>query len=139
MKIIYRWIVILLCFYFFISCSEAGPIENNFNKYNGTWLWFQTVGGLFPRVFRPHDGETIKISYNMPDKFKIYRNDSLKVIASYLIEQTEHNRDKISYYNVITDDFYFSSEPDYAALRTDTLELWDGMIDGFFSFYKKLN
>jgi hypothetical protein len=139
MKNILTIIISFYCSYNFINCSEISPTENSNTKYNGTWLWFQTVGGIFPRVMKPENGTMLKISYDRQGKFKIYRNDSLKVIAGYYIGQVEHNQEKISYYDVVTvNNFYFDAEPDYPALLTDTLVLWDGAYDGFFSFYKKL-
>lgn len=138
MKNFLRWFIPFFCIYIFICCSEMGPTGDSFTKYNGTWLWLYTVGGFAPRIYRSPNGSTIKISYDKFGKFKIYRNDSLKVIASYYIEQAEHNCDKLFYSNVVTSNFYFDSEPDYPTIQTDTLVLWDGMIDGYFSFYKKL-
>jgi len=133
------WIILLLSFSVFINCSEESPTENSYRQYNGTWLWLRTVGGTAPRVFTPPEGVTIKISYNELGIFRKLRNDSIKVMANYSIEVSQYDRDKISYSNITTYDFHFDSSSEYAQLRTDTLEIWDGVIDGYFSFYKKIH
>lgn len=135
----YLRIILLFCFVVIISCSEENYLESSSIKYHGTWLWFRTVGGIFPKVFTPEEGTTIKVNFNKQGIFKIFRNDSLKVIANYKVEALEHNRDKISYFNVVTNNFYFNSRTDYVQIKKDTLEIWDGMFDGYFSFYKKIN
>ncbi|MGA9291025.1 MAG: hypothetical protein WBV81_00430 [Ignavibacteriaceae bacterium] len=139
MKNVFLFIISLFCCYNFISCSEPGPTETGSNKYAGSWLWLKTEGGFFTRIIKPKDGISVIISYDNFGKFTEYRNDSLKVIAGYCLGQGEHTQDKITYSNIITsDNFYFDSMPDYPAVQNDTLVLWDGMMDGFFSFYKRL-
>jgi hypothetical protein len=126
----------LLFVFVFITCSDENPVENDFNIYNGTWLWLKTQGGLFPRVIVPEEGVTTEIHFNNGN-FKICRNDSVKVNAIYKIENYDTIWDKISYSNIMTDNYNFKSGPDLAAIYSDTLAIWDGMIDGFFSIYKK--
>lgn len=97
----------------------------------------KTVGGLFPRVITPKNGNAIKIVYDGYGIFGLYRNDSLKVSAIYNVGKIEYGYEKISYSNIMTYNYYFTSMQEYAKVRTDTLEIWDGLTDGFFSFYKK--
>lgn len=127
-----------LFLFLFITCSEENPIGNNFNSYSGNWLWLKTEGGFFPRVITPEDGMTLKISFDNLNNYKIYRNDSLKVVANYKIEEVENDWDKLSYSNIITYDYNFNTDTDFVEIHSDTLQIWDGMIDGYFSFYKKL-
>jgi hypothetical protein len=133
----YLFLILISFVFLFISCSEKNPVENNESKYSGTWIWLNTVGGIFPRKFTPAEGGPLKISFDEQHLFRKYRNDSLKVICNYNIEEVKNNRDKISYFNVTTYDYYFTSEPEYVNLKNDTLEIWDGVIDGYFSFFKK--
>lgn len=133
--------IILLSFllpFLFITCSENNPVENNFTSYSGTWLWLKTEGGLFPRVTIPEEGMTLKISFDNLNNYKIYRNDSLKVSANYEIEEVENDWDKISYSNITTYNFNFNTDKELSIIHSDTLEIWDGMIDGYFSLYKKI-
>lgn len=132
-------IFLFLCGYVFISCSESNSTQSDYYKYKGTWLWLKTTGGFAGTVTTPKEGTSIKISYDEFGRFKEFRNDSLKVIANYNIEEVENNNDKISYSDIATYNFYFNPESDYAQRSNDTLFLWDGMIDGYFSFYKKIN
>jgi hypothetical protein len=130
---------ILFPLFFLTGCLNENPVENNFNKYNGTWLWLKTVGGFAPRIFEPEDGITIKIGYDGFNFFKVLRNDSLKVIAHYKIEEADHNLDKISYSNIRTYGYRFDVQMEFAQIKSDTLEMWDGVIDGYFSFYKRVH
>ena len=135
----YFGIILVLCSVLMLYCSEENPSESIYNKYQGTWLWFRTVGGIVPRVITPKEGVTIKISYDKKGLFRKFRNDSLKVTANYNIEDSDYNRDKISYSNVVTNDYHFDSKYQFLRLTADTLNIWDGVDDGFFSFYKKIN
>ncbi|MFA6598409.1 MAG: hypothetical protein WCS69_11840 [Ignavibacteriaceae bacterium] len=139
MKKNYLYILLFFCFSL-VSCFDDDAIEYNITKYNGKWLWLKTVGGFGPTLSTPKEGETIKISFDDHlSEFSISRNDTTKVTAKFKVEKAEDGRDKISYTNVATWDYYFNSEPNYTQIKTDTLEIWDGMIDGYFSFYKKID
>ena len=130
-------IVSLLFILPFAGCSENSPTENNFSSYYGTWLWLKTEGGFAPRVFTPKDGTTIKLYFDSFNNFRIYRNDSLKVTANYKIENSKFG-DKISYSNTAVNNYTFYPDTGYGRIYSDTLRVWDGAIDGFFSFYKKV-
>ncbi|MFW9929229.1 MAG: hypothetical protein ACFFD1_07550 [Candidatus Thorarchaeota archaeon] len=82
---------------------------------------------------------SIKISFDQHKTFRLFRNDSLKVIAQFSVKEAKYGRDKIVYSDVATYDFNFNAESCYFQINADTLEIWDGMIDGYFSFYKKIN
>ncbi len=131
--------LIFLFLFLLVSCTEENLTESLFSQYNGTWLWLKTEGGLFPRVFTPENGVTIKVVFDNLNNFKIYRNDSLKVLANYKIEKSEYDRDKITYSNITTYNYHYTTVADYAKIYSDTLEIWDGSFDGYFSFYKKIN
>ena len=135
----FKKILILQFFLLFASCSIDNADERSFNKYNGTWLWLRTEGGLFPRVILPEAGQTLKISFDSFGFFRIIRNDSLKVIARYKIEEAENDHDKIYYYNIISNNYEFNTVYSYSKIHLDTLGIWDGAFDGFFSFYKKID
>ena len=131
----------IFCFLFLFllnACSDENPIVSNSNLYNGDWLWLKSVGGLFPRVVTPKEGMTLQIKIDKQNNYRIYRNDSLKVSANYKIEEVENDWDKLSYSNIITYDYNFNTETDFVKIISDTLKVWDGMIDGYFSFYKRL-
>ena len=138
MKNIYKIILYFLFLLLFNTCSKDNPAGSNSTLYSGTWLWLKTVGGIFPRVITPENGMSLKVSFDNLNNYKIYRNDSLKVSANYKIEEDEYDWDKISYSNIVTYDYNFNTDTDFAEIHSDTLQIWDGMIDGYFSFYKKL-
>ncbi len=129
--------ILLLLILSFTGCSENSPTENNFSSYQGTWLWLKTVGGFAPRVITPKEGTTLLLNFDNFNEFRIYRNDFLKVIAKYRIENSKYG-DKISYANAETYNFNFSTDPGYGTISSDTLSISDGYIDGYFSFYKKI-
>jgi hypothetical protein len=131
-------LILLFCTIFLVNCADRNLTESIDNKYQGSWLWIKSVGGLGPRVTEPKEGMTLKKCYDDQGIFRIFRNDSLKVTGSYLISGVENGRDEITYSNVTADNYYFNSHTDYARIHTDTLELWDGNDDGYFSFYKKI-
>ena len=83
-------------------------------------------------------GTELKISFDYFNNYKLYLNDTLKVIATYQIEEIENNWDKLSYSNVATYNYNFSGNNEFIEKHSDTLQIWNGAADGFFSFYKKL-
>lgn len=100
------------------NCSEENPTESLTAKYQGSWSWFRTVGGIFPRVITPEEGTTIKINFDSQGVFRKFRNDTLKVIAKYRVDESQHNLDKITYSEVITYDYIFNTEFNYAQIKT---------------------
>ncbi len=132
-KIILRSLLLLS----FTNCSEENPIESNSNKYIGNWIWQKTVGGIFPRVITPESGVTIKIGFNNNDKYELYWNDTLKVKSEYVIEEREDDWDIITFSNMETYYYYSDDKLNYGEITSDTLLIWDGEIDGFFSTYYK--
>ena len=136
MKYIYK---IIFPYFFLVGCLNESPTENNFNKYNGTWIWLKTVGGIGPRVFEPEDGITTKIRYDGYKIFKILRNDTLKVIGHYKIDEAENGYDIILYSDIITYNYRYDVDSEFAQISSDSLVVWDGAFDGYFSFYKKIH
>ena len=124
---------------FFISCDfDKNPIASDSNKYVGKWIWIKTVGGILPIVTEPEEGILIYIQYDIKNVFKIFRNDTLKVKAKYVIERMEdYNGDRILYTNIVTYEYRFNREYEYPYLHGDTLEIWDGIDDGYTCFYIK--
>ena len=138
MKKYYFLFNIIIVFLFIVRCDiDKNPISSYSDKYEGKWRWIQTAGGLFPSVSTPKDGLILIIQYDKENKFRIFKNDTIKVIADYTYEKADSLRDKISYKNIVTYDFYFNRNYEYAYLHGDTLEIWDGMFDGYFSWYIK--
>jgi hypothetical protein len=131
--------VFIVIFFLLVGCNvDKNPISIYSGKYEGKWCWIKTEGGLFPKVMTPEEGVTIIIQYNNKNIFRIFRNDSLKVIAHYTIEKADYGRDRISYDNIVTYDYYFNRDTEYAKIYSDTLDIWDGDLDGFFSWYIKI-
>ena len=131
----------ILCFIFlflFNTCSDENPVSSNTNQYYGSWVWLKTVGGFAPRVIVPAPGTELKISFDYFNNYKLYLNDTLKVSANYKIEVVENGWDKLSYSNIVTYNYNFSGYNEFIEKHSDTLQAWDGMIDGYFSFYKKV-
>ena len=121
-----------------IRCDlDKNPISSYSSKYEGKWRWIKTVGGFAPIVITPDEGTTVIIKYDNKNTFKLFRNDTLKVSAKYNIEQTDYYRDKILYLNIVTYDYHFNRDYEYVYLSGDTLDIWDGAMDGFFSWYIK--
>jgi len=139
MKNNYKKMLLFLFVCFFTGCSVNNPVENNYGKYYGTWLWLKTEGGFFPRITTPDSGTTIKICFDNFNTFELVRNDSLKVTAHYNIEVKDSYWDKISYSSIKTFDFIFDTSAVYTQVHSDSLTIWNGASDGFFSFYKKIN
>jgi hypothetical protein len=121
-----------------ITCSEDNPVEINYTSYNGTWLWLKTEGGYAYHLITPGDSLTVIAIYNNFGEHLYYRNGSLKVSARYEIQESEYARDKIIYSNIHKYNWDFYTNPVYAEIQSDTMKIWDGMIDGFFSYYKKI-
>lgn len=138
MKSILRIIFVLIFGLLYTSCSETSSSESEFSKYTGTWLWIKTTGGFAGVEITPAEGTSLKISFDEFGRFRLYRNDSLKVIATSTVKQSKNVYDIISYSDITTFNFSFDSSNDYAYLQNDTLSLWDGMYDGFFSAFKKI-
>lgn len=132
-----------LFFFLFLLTTLTGckenPVTISKSKYNGSWLWMQSVGGFLGRVILPEEGEVIIIMYDEFNTYKLFKNDTLKVFATYAVEESKNGVDKISYSNHVKFDYYFDEHPEYADIRSDTLVLWDGYYDGYFSYYKKVN
>ena len=138
MKNIFVKILCVFFLFLFNTCSNDNPVSSNSNQYYGTWVWLKTEGGYSPRVIVPATGTELKISFDYFNNYKLYLNDTLKVIATYQIEEIENNWDKLSYSNVATYNYNFSGNNEFIEKHSDTLQIWNGAADGFFSFYKKL-
>jgi hypothetical protein len=138
MKIYHFLFIIIIFSLLSVRCNlNKNPISGYSNKYEGKWHWIRTVGGIFPRVITPEEGAITIIQYDNKNTFRLFRNDTLKVMAKYTIEQKDRDRDKISYSNIVTYDYNFYQDTEYLKVYGDTLDIWDGMIDGYFSLYLK--
>ncbi len=138
MKAKKKYLILLLFSLLFVTCTDDSSTEAPFSKYQGTWLWIQTSGGLFPRVTTPPPGTTVKIIFDSYGLYHEYRNDSLKVFAKYNVSESNQSRDKISFSEVTTFNYHFYFNAGYAMIKSDTLDIWDGNMDGYFSLYKKI-
>lgn len=128
--------IVLLGLLLFVTCTvNRDPLSNSYDKYEGSWRWIKTIGGFAPRVITPEEGQTVIIRYDDQLKYRLFRNDTLKVSAHYSIEKTDHYGDKFIYTHISTYDYHFDRESEFATLHGDTIEIWDGMIDGYFSWY----
>ncbi len=131
-------ILIILFPILITDCSVDNTEEKTSNKYLGTWVWLKTEGGIGPRIITPADGATLTVSFYPLSIFRLTHNDTLKVSANYNILVMSNDWDKISYKNITTYNYNFFQNEGYAEINTDTLIIWDGFIDGYFSFYKKI-
>ncbi len=131
-------IFILLFIIVTSNCSEDNPVGTGTYKYLGVWTWMRTVGGIFPTVREPENGEVIKIYFDDNKVFKLVKNDSIKVFSKYLVEEKENEWDRITYSNIKTFNYYYNTTLNFAQIKSDTLIIWDGYIDGYFSFYKRV-
>jgi len=122
-----------------MSCSDNDSLQSDYFKYKGTWLWLKTEGGFIGEVTTPEEGTSVKINFDEFGRYRLFRNDSIKVSANFKIQKTEDGYDRISYFDVTSFNFHFAAESNYAKRTNDTLTLWDGMADGYFSFFKKIN
>jgi len=138
MKSYFLQIILILSFFILTDCDpDKNPVAGEPSQYAGTWRWIKTVGGIFPRVITPEEGSSLKLYFSDGHTFKIFRNDSMKVVAHYKIESEDSAWDKISYSQIETYDFHFSGDTEYAYIYSDTLQIWDGMDDGFYGFFVK--
>lgn len=140
MKFPHLLLIFITTFLLLMNCTvNKNPISSDTNPYVGTWRWIKTVGGLFPRVITPGEGLTIKINYDNSYTYRVFRNDILKMISHYKIKPIEYYYydNKILYTNIVTYNYHFNQDAEYARIYSDTLEIWDGMIDGYFSWYIK--
>ena len=131
-------ILILLFLIATFNCSEDNPVGSEADKYYGVWTWMKTVGGIFPTVREPENGDVIKIYFDDNEIFKLVKNDSIKVFSKYIVEEKENEWDRITYSNIKTYNYYFNPSINYTQLKSDTLIIWDGYMDGYFSFYKRV-
>jgi hypothetical protein len=139
MKSGYLPVIVSLFSIILMSCSDNDSTQSDYYKYKGTWLWLKTEGGFIGEVKTPEEGTSLKIILDEFGRYRLFRNDSIKVIANFKIQKTENSYDRISYFDVTSFNYYFTAESNYANRRNDTLMLWDGMDDGYFSFFKKIN
>ena len=128
-------IFLLLFFLSIYSCENS--VESNYDKYYGEWIWQKTEGGIFPRIIKPEEGVTVIISFDIFGNYRVIRNDTLKLIAQYSIAKTDHDFDKVTFSNIITNSNGYIDTIQYAKISENLLEIWDGAIDGFFSTYIK--
>ena len=121
-----------------LQCSEdQNPVSGTIKSYTGSWRWIRTTGGIGGQTTVPGEYDVIIRKYDKTQNYRLYHNDSLKVRADYTIEPFEYDLDKISYSNIITYNYYLNREYEYAMIHGDTLQIWDGNIDGYFSWFIK--
>jgi len=128
-------LIIILIVLVSFSCENSTEVKSE--KFIGEWSWKKTDGGIMGKTIEPQEGTSIVISFESNGVYKIFRNDTLKLIANYKISKGIDNTERISYSNIKTIDFKFHQEYDFATISGDTLVLWDGSDDGFYSYYIK--
>ena len=138
MKANYLKILFNLCLLIIVGCSGDNPTENSYSNYNGTWQLFKITGGFTGSTYIPGKGNITKLSFGNYYTFKLYRNDTLKVIANYKIDKLAHSYNKISYSNIISYKYDFYPTVCYAQISSDTLITTDGYADGYTSYYRKV-
>lgn len=131
--------LILLFIFLYTGCGTNSPVEDNFVKYRGTWLWIEASGGIMGRVFYPDNGEILKLEFDNFNIFRMIQNDSLKVLANYSIEKNDGIYDKITYSNIVNYNFPLYQTTAYAFVSSDTLVIWDGAYDGYMYSFKKVH
>jgi hypothetical protein len=128
--------IVILSLLLGLGCKREYTTEPESGKYGGKWLWVKSVGGKSGVEIKPEEGTKI-VRYYKNDTFRLYRNDTLKVLAEYEINGQIQDLDKIVYSDIRTFDYYFDPEIEYARLDSAGLQVWDGLIDGYFSFFTR--
>ncbi|GEM_PF-3015267 len=120
-----------------LSCTDD-IVQSSNDGLNGEWQWIKTEGGFAPHVIVPEPGTSLIISFQYNRNFILFRNDSIKVTAKYDEADYENNwNKKITFKNINTFNYSFEFDSVFVKIDSDTLTIWDGMFDGFFSYYLK--
>lgn len=123
---------------FSLSCENGTEPEAYYSQYYGNWEWIKTSGGFGGGTRYPEEGTSVIITFDNSYRFRLYRNNTLRVYANYHITPDSIYGDKIDYSNIETYDYLFYSDLGYAQFVDGNLRIWDGMIDGFYYHYSKI-
>jgi hypothetical protein len=129
-------VTLFLCLVIFTYCAD-NTTESSINKYQGKWQWYKTAGGFAPRIITPAEGYRLIVRFDALGRFMIIVNDTVKVEANYFTGETLWSYEKLIFTDLVTYNYHFDSENQYAKVHSDTLEISDGAMDGFTSFYRK--
>lgn len=116
-----------------IACKENSTQATNQSDLVGTWLWKQTTGGIAPRTFYPTGNNIYLLQITKDNNFIESHNDTV-TFSDYFITYIDTTyREQII-------DFTNSNRHNIVVkmVSSDSLSLWDGMIDGYFSFYTRV-
>lgn len=128
---------IFLTFLLFIACSDDNPVENIYDNYNGTWVWYKSIGGFGGETILPEEGEIVKRVYQNSEFFYSTRNNLLKMTARIKFERFRDEGDMIHYYDISGHNYPFN-EIEMVKIYSETLQVWDGAIDGFTYYFKRV-
>lgn len=125
---------IFLCFLLFVvTCKENSTQAPNDSGLVGTWLWKQTTGGIGGWTTFPPGNNKYLLRITKDNNFIESRNDTITFSDNFVtyIDST-YKKQVIDFIN--SKRFSMVIE----RISSDSLSLWDGFIDGYFSFYTRV-
>jgi hypothetical protein len=123
---------LLASLFFTIACKDSPSESPSTNTFIGTWLLKQKTGGIGGGTIYPgNDVYVLRITDEQA--FVESRNDTITFSDRFItyVDAT-HRSQVIDFINSRR----FSVIVSQAS--TDSLVLWDGFIDGYFSFYTRM-
>ena len=132
MKNSYRYIFLGLLL-FAIACKESSTQAPSENGLVGTWLWKQTTGGISGSTTFPSGNNKYLLQITKDNLFIESRNDTITFSDNFTTYIDSTYKSQII-------DFVNSKRFSMIVekVSSDSLSLWDGFIDGYFSFYTRL-
>lgn len=117
-------------FFFSFACKDSSTQPTNESDLVGTWLLKQQTGGFAGQTYYPPEGTTFLLQVTDDNRFVESRNDTVTFSDRFIV-----HIDSVE--NVQLIDFIDSKRTSVFVQKvtSDSLTLWDGMMDGFFSFY----
>ena len=118
---------------FTFACTDSSTEATNDNGLVGLWKWNQTTGGIVGSTTYPTDNNKYLLQITIDNHFIESRNGTITFFDSFdtYVDKT---------YNAQVIDFVNSKRFSYVVTKvtSDSLILWDGFIDGYFSFYTRV-
>jgi hypothetical protein len=116
-----------------IACKENSTQAANQSGLVGKWLWKQTTGGIAPRTFYPAGNNIYLLQITKDNNFIESRNDTVTFSDYFIIYiDTTYKEQIIDFTNSNRNNIEVNK------VSSDSLTLWDGMFDGYFSFYTRV-
>ena len=111
-----------------------------FNQRNqilyGKWHFIYYAGSIAGGTFEPTYDYLEIVRFGI---FGIIKNDSIKIFGRLLVNKQDSTETQISFLpETICLSDYQLIQREVSFQGNDTLVLWDGMIDGYFYYYKRI-